>query len=83
MSRCSYCEAPARHGSPVLGVWACAAHAGAARETLTEAVRLASAWSKRQQHRRLALEAARLEAARAQHRRELARAGDALEAEAS
>lgn len=78
MSRCAYCEAPARHGSPLIGVWVCAEHRGDCASTLAEAVRLASAWSKRQQHRRLALEAAR-----AQHRRELARAGDALEAEAS
>jgi len=65
VSRCAYCEAPARHGSPVLGVWACASHAGDAREVLCAVVRAGNAWSERQQ----------------QHRRELALAGDALEAE--
>lgn len=82
MSRCAYCEAPASHGSPVLGVWACAEHRGDCASTLAEAVRLASRWSARQQQLRLAREAARLEAARAQHQRECARAGDALEVEA-
>jgi len=81
-ARCSYCDAPSCHGSPVLGVWACAEHAADARAALTGAARLASLWSARQQERRLALEAARLEAARARHQREYARAGDALEAEA-
>jgi hypothetical protein len=49
----------------VLGVWACASHAGDAREVLCAVVRAGNAWSERQQ----------------QHRRELALAGDALEAE--
>lgn len=82
MSRCSYCDAPSSCGSPVLGVLACAAHAADAREVLCAVVRAGAGWSERQQRHRREFEAARLEAARARHRRELALAGDALEAEA-